>query len=103
MEKEMKQTDISHLPEIVRLAEEVQQTQMPQLLKRGDQELAVVSPVEPVPKPKARRLSRPQLSNDWILNIIGLGSSEGPTDVSENKHKYLAEAYYSEFNPPSKK
>jgi hypothetical protein len=31
--------------------------------------------------------------DDPIWNLVGMGSSTGPGDISENKHKYLAEAY----------
>jgi excisionase family DNA binding protein len=30
---------------------------------------------------------------DSLWNIVGIGRSDGSTDVSENKYKYLAEAY----------
>lgn len=30
---------------------------------------------------------------DSILHIIGIGESQGPTDTSANKNKYLADAY----------
>src|SRR3990172_4171341 len=30
---------------------------------------------------------------DPLWRLVGIGHSEGPGDVSENKHKYLAEAY----------
>ena len=31
-------------------------------------------------------------SQDSLLNIIGIGASEEETDVSTNKHRYLADA-----------
>ena len=31
-------------------------------------------------------------SRDSILHIVGLGESQGPTDTSTNKHRYLADA-----------
>lgn len=41
------------------------------------------------------RLARPVTADDPLWNIIGMADSgpEGPTDVSRNKHKYLADAY----------
>ena len=30
---------------------------------------------------------------DPLWRLVGIGHSEGPSDVSENKHKYLAGAY----------
>jgi len=39
---------------------------------------------------KAKRKSiTPQ---DSILHIVGIGASQGPTDTSTNKHRYLADA-----------
>jgi excisionase family DNA binding protein len=31
-----------------------------------------------------------------VGNIIGIGRSDGPTDISSNKYKYVAEAYWSD-------
>jgi hypothetical protein len=37
-----------------------------------------------------------EAANAWLEDLVGIASSEGPGDVSENKHKYLAEAYAAE-------
>ena len=49
---------------------------------------------------KGRQATRPRVprgkpirADDPIWNIVGIGLSEGPGDVSRNKYKYLAEAY----------
>ena len=42
---------------------------------------------------------KPIPRTDTIFNIIGLGSSDGPTDVSSNVDEYLAEAIYAESHP----
>jgi len=47
---------------------------------------------QPAPVPRGR----PTRADDALWNIIGMGRSDGPTDVSENKHKYLAQAYAAE-------
>ena len=39
------------------------------------------------------RKGKPITADDPLWQLIGIGRSEGPTDVSQNKHKYLAEAY----------
>jgi hypothetical protein len=31
--------------------------------------------------------------DDPLWDLVGIGHSGGPGDVSENKHKYLADAY----------
>lgn len=36
---------------------------------------------------------KPFTFDDPLWEIVGIGASEGPTDISENKYKYLAEAY----------
>src|SRR5262249_17258604 len=41
------------------------------------------------------RLARPITADDPLWNIVGMADSgpNRPTDVSRNKHKYLADAY----------
>jgi hypothetical protein len=41
---------------------------------------------------KTHKKSRGITPQDSILHIIGIGASEGPTDTSTNKHRYLADA-----------
>jgi hypothetical protein len=41
---------------------------------------------------KIKKRSRAITSQDSILHIIGIGASQGPTDTSTNKHRYLADA-----------
>ena len=43
-------------------------------------------------RPKTQKRSRAITSQDSILHIIGIGASQGPTDTSTNKHRYLADA-----------
>ncbi len=43
-------------------------------------------------RPKTKKRSRVITSQDSILHIIGVGASQGPTDTSTNKHRYLADA-----------
>ena|SRR5438105_12823258 len=43
-------------------------------------------------RPKTKKKSRAVTSQDSILHIIGIGASQGPTDTSTNKHRYLADA-----------
>lgn len=89
--------DISEMPELRRIAEEVQASQEPRVLRRNSEDVAVIMPVEPKRGKRAPSVPRgkPTSADDPLWNIIGIGRSEGPTDVSANKHKYLAEAYAS--------
>lgn len=43
-------------------------------------------------RPKRKKRSRAITSQDSLLRIIGIGASEGATDTSANKHRYLADA-----------
>ena len=90
----MEATDISEMPELVRLAEEVRHTNQPKSLRVGNEEVGVLRPPRPR-KPSARRRRTGCLrEDDTFWNIVGMVTAEdGPTDVSSNKHHYLAEAY----------
>jgi hypothetical protein len=95
MRDEVTSIDVSASPELARLADAVRQQRKPVVLRRGAEELAVLSPVEPptvAPKrPRRRRQARSESA--WILGLADLGSSEGPNDTSVHKQRYLAEAY----------
>ncbi|MBI3942277.1 MAG: hypothetical protein HY326_04625 [Chloroflexi bacterium] len=95
MTEELNPVDISNMPELLRLAEEVRDTGEPRVLRRDSEDLAIMTPVKPTPtKPRKSRSRRNVFTpDDPLWNIVGIGHSEGPGDVSENKHKYLAEAY----------
>lgn len=43
--------------------------------------------------PDELRNARPLEADDPLFSMIGMATSDGPTDVASNKHKYLAEAY----------
>ena len=45
-----------------------------------------------VKRPKTKKRRGPITSEDSILHIIGIGASQGATDTSTNKHRYLADA-----------
>lgn len=68
-------------------------TNQPRILTRGDEEVAVLMP----PSRKRARVSRKQgylTADDPFWNIVGMSEvTEGPTDVSESKYRYLADAY----------
>ena len=98
MSREVQRIDVSDLPEVLRLAEQVNASRAPHLLTRGEQVVAMLTPVEPTASPRAaRRPQRTTSPDDPLWNIIGIGDSAGspddPTDVSENKYRHLADAY----------
>jgi excisionase family DNA binding protein len=41
-------------------------------------------------------VGKPFTMDDPLWNMFGLGESDDPTEVAENKHEYLAEAYLSD-------
>lgn len=94
MARELRRIDISDVPELLKIAEDVHATGEPCVLRRDSEDLAVLMPA----KRRAPRVPRgkPTTADDPLWNIVGIGSSQGPTDVSANKHKYLAEAYAAE-------
>lgn len=77
--------------------DEVQATGRPRALKRGGRTVAVIVPAPRVRYANRRPRRRPQglTAEDTLWNIVGIiDDPDGPTDVSSNKHKYLADAYY---------
>jgi hypothetical protein len=51
-------------------------------------------------RPKRRRRPRKSgriTADDPLWGIVGIGRSHGPTDVSSNKYKYVADAIASHF------
>ncbi len=99
MAKHQEPIDISGVPELVRLAEEVSSSRVPRLLKRGNRTLAMLTPIELTHHAPGheRRRDRRTGPDDPLWSIIGIGdaadSSNGPTDVSEHVDKYLADAH----------
>src|SRR6266542_6331087 len=47
MTKEFRAIDIAQLPDVLRIAEEVRNTQQPRVLRRNSEDLAVVMPITP--------------------------------------------------------
>jgi hypothetical protein len=88
MAREAAPVDISTMPDLTRLAEEVARTRQPRVLRHGDTDLAVLSPT---PSPRRRR-TQPLTTEDPLFRHLGTSQSD-VTDVSSNKHTYLADAY----------
>jgi hypothetical protein len=62
MTKELTPIDVTRVPDLLRIAEEVRATGEPRVLRRDSEDLAVVSPI--VPKAK-RRVRRVPTKADW--------------------------------------
>lgn len=92
MSSDAQAIDITDSTEMLDQAKEVHRSGVGRLLKRGEQVLALLTPVVP---PQPVRLSQPSPgeAQDSLLSIMGLGSSAGPTDIARDEQEYLAEAY----------
>lgn len=93
MAKQLRSIDIGAVPDLLRIVEEAQVTGEAYVLTRANEELAVLTPVKVFKAKRPRRKSGIISKEDSLLNIVGMGQSDGPGDISENKHRYLAEAY----------
>ncbi len=85
MARELEPIDISHTPELLRLAEDVQRTRRPRLLRRDTEDLVVVSPAPQPRRPRGRVLTE----DDPLFGLIGIGDSGIPGGISANKHEAL--------------
>jgi hypothetical protein len=88
MAAEHEPIEIGDKPELLRLVEEVEASGKPCVLQRNGQDVAVMLPIEA----DALEL-RSTSEDDPLWGIVGMFTSDGPSDVSSNKHKYLADAY----------
>jgi hypothetical protein len=84
--------DITDSAELLALVEEVRRSGVGRLLKRGEQELALLTPVTGHRKAHPHRQAAGD-EHDTLLDIIGIGASSEPTDIAQREGEYLAEAY----------
>jgi hypothetical protein len=68
----------------------VRSTNEPYILQQEGEDLAMLTPIKPVVKRSIR--GKPVTADDSLWKLVGIGHS-GKGDISEKKHKYLAEAY----------
>ncbi len=71
MPKELKRIDISNVPDLLRIAEEVRRSREPRLLGRDSEDLAIVAPVTSSPK---RRMPRAKTKADYEAFLSAAGS-----------------------------
>ena len=89
MAKELKRIDISTIPELLKLAQEVRTTNEPAVLQQESEDVALLTPIKPVSKRSVR--GKPTTADDPLWKLVGIGHS-GRGDISANKHTYLADA-----------
>jgi len=90
MAKEPRHIDISSIPELLKLVQEVRQTNTPTILQQEREDVAMLIPMKPVGKTRVR--GKPVTADDPLWKLVGIGHS-GKGDISANKHTYLARAY----------
>lgn len=90
MAREPRPLDVTDIPEILRIAEAVQKSNEPRVLRRDSEDIALLIPLRQVDKKRFR--GRSTSADDPLWSIVGMAHSDGPGDVSENVDKYLAEA-----------
>lgn len=102
MARKLEPFDTTGTPDVAELAEEVARTGVARVLSRDGEALAIVSPVSNKKRrrPEWRR-AKPSSLNDWLGDLIGVGTSPGPGDVSANVHRYVAEAIHGKSGPPA--
>ncbi len=91
MASEPQPIDITDYPDLVRLVEEMQASQTPRVLRRDDEDVALLTPVKPKRKRSSR--ARPVTEDDPLFRLIGSGETGVPGGISGKKHEYLAKAY----------
>ncbi|MDO8670149.1 MAG: hypothetical protein Q7O66_01805 [Dehalococcoidia bacterium] len=90
-EQHLKRFDIGNDPELLRLVQEVRSSNEPRILQSENEDVAIVRPLK-LPSRRRSPRGKPFSKDDPIWNLAGVGAS-GLGDVSENKHKYLADTY----------
>jgi hypothetical protein len=91
MSAEPIRVDVTNSPDLLHLVEVVEQGGVSCVLVRGNEEIAIVSPLHHDTS-AARGRPRRSREPERILNIIGIGASGEPTDVAQHKDEYLADA-----------
>jgi len=88
--QEAQHFDVTNIPELIRIAQEVERTKQPCLLQQDGKDLAIVMPVTRIKKSRVK--GKPLGKNDSFSKLIGSAVEAEPTDASK-KHEYLAEAF----------
>ena len=89
MAKEFRPVDISDLPELLRLAEEVRGTNEPRLLQKDGDDIAVLVPVGAAPKRRSKR-TRTKAAYEAFLSSAGgwkdlVDTDKLKQDISESR------------------
>jgi hypothetical protein len=94
MVREAVRIDVSTMPDLARLAEEVARTRTTRILQRGDEDIAVLSPARPKRRLKGKRVSEA----DIAASRAAAGSWKGLVDTERLKREL--DAARSDSSPP---
>jgi hypothetical protein len=86
MASELTPIDISRMPELAHLADEVRRTNTSRVLRQGEDDVAVLMPVPAAPR---RHKSGVVRADDPLLSLIGIGHSGIPGGIAGKKHEAL--------------
>ncbi|MGI8916439.1 MAG: hypothetical protein ACR2JY_22145 [Chloroflexota bacterium] len=84
--------DIGDNPDLLRLVEDIRASNSPRVLRHDNEDVAIIRPLKRAARTRLPR-GRPAAADDPLWQLIGVGVSDGPGDVSTKKHYFLAEAY----------
>src|SRR5690349_3410042 len=90
MVSELKIKDIDDSPDLIALAQEILRTKQGLILRLNDEDVVVVQPAK---QRRRKRRGKGFDEKDALWGIVGIAEGDGLTDVSSNKHTYLAQAY----------
>ncbi len=83
MTREAAPIDISTMPDLAQLADEVARTRQPRVLRRGETDIAVLSPARPRPRPRRKRISEA----DIAASLAAAGAWKGRVDTERLKRE----------------
>ena len=87
MAPERSPIDVSVIPELAHLADEVRRTRRPRVIRRADEDLAVLAP--PPPALRGRTKGRVLTEDDPLFQLVGIGDSGIPGGLSGKKYEAL--------------
>lgn len=86
MTAERKKVKIDESTSVVALAEEVKSTREALILQRNDEDIALIAPI-------ATERIEGMSMDDSLWNIVGSDTSEGQSDIADDKYKYFSDVY----------
>lgn len=89
MAREIVTVDVTHTPDLLRLAEEVATTRVPRVLRRDSEDIAVVVPVPPRP---ARIRAEPRLAEARQATLESTAASLEPAIRTEDIEAMIRDA-----------